>query len=160
MSRTIRYAHTNMVARDWQRLARFYEEVFGCQPVGVERDYSGETVDRLTAMSGIRVRGQHLRLPGCGENGPTLEIFQYEPESPRPNLKVEGPGFAHMAFVVEDLAAKRAEVLEHGGRDVGEIVTIPIEGEGVLTLVYIEDPEGNVLELQEWERDADEFHKT
>jgi predicted enzyme related to lactoylglutathione lyase len=25
-----RYAHTKLIARDWQRLARFYERVFGC----------------------------------------------------------------------------------------------------------------------------------
>jgi len=64
MSSHIRYAHTNVVARDWRKLSTFYEEVFGCEPIGVERDYSGETVDKLTGMSGIRVRGRHLRLPG------------------------------------------------------------------------------------------------
>ena len=147
---SIRYAHTNLVARDWRAMSAFYQEVFDCVPVGVERDYAGDTVDRLTAMSGIRVCGQHLRLPGCGDAGPTLEIFQYEPAGDMPNLKVQGPGFAHLAFVVEDLEAKREEILARGGRDVGDVVTIPIEGEGVLTLVYIEDPEGNVLELQQW----------
>ena len=149
---SIRYAHTNLVARDWRALSAFYQEVFDCVPVGVERDYSGDKVDALTAMSGVRVRGQHLRLPGHGEAGPTLEIFQYEPAGERPSLTVQGPGFAHLAFVVEDLESKRAEILERGGRDVGEVVTIPIEGEGVLTLVYVEDPVGIVLELQEWGR--------
>jgi predicted enzyme related to lactoylglutathione lyase len=26
-----RYAHTNLIARDWRRLARFYAEAFGCE---------------------------------------------------------------------------------------------------------------------------------
>jgi predicted enzyme related to lactoylglutathione lyase len=150
MSSDIRYAHTNLVARDWRKLSTFYEEVFDCEPVGVERDYFGKTVDKLTGMSGIRVSGRHLRLPGHGESGPTLEIFQYKPENPRSNLKLDGPGFAHMAFVVDDLESKRAEIVGHGGREVGDVVTIDIEGEGELTLIYIEDPEGNVLELQQW----------
>jgi predicted enzyme related to lactoylglutathione lyase len=38
----IRYAHTNIVAEDWQRLARFYQEVLGCEPVPQELDLAGE----------------------------------------------------------------------------------------------------------------------
>ena len=148
----IRYAHTNLVARDWRSMSQFYEEVFQCTPVGVERDYQGEGVDKITGMQGVRVQGQHLRLPGHGDSGPTLEIFQYTPQSEKTNLKVDGPGFAHLAFIVEDLQSKRTEILERGGKEVGDVQQIPIEGEGLLTLLYIEDPEGNVLELQEWKR--------
>ena len=140
------------MARDWRALSTFYQEVFECVPIGVERDYVGETVNRVTGMSRVRVSGQHLRLPGHGDAGPTLEIFQYEPAGTRPNLTVQGPGFAHLAFEVDDLATKREEIIKRGGRDVGEVVTLPIEGEGSLTLLYLEDPEGNVLELQQWER--------
>jgi len=28
-----RYVHTNVVARDWRKLAGFYTRVFGCKPV-------------------------------------------------------------------------------------------------------------------------------
>src|SRR5574341_674062 len=35
-----RYVHTNLVARDWQPLARFYETHLGCVRVPPERDYS------------------------------------------------------------------------------------------------------------------------
>jgi catechol 2,3-dioxygenase-like lactoylglutathione lyase family enzyme len=148
----IRYAHTNLVARDWRILSQFYQDVLECIPVGVERDYIGDGVDKITGMQGVRVQGQHLRLPGHGDTGPTLEIFQYTPQSERWNLKVDGPGFAHLAFIVDDLQSKRMEILQKGGKDVGEVQQIPIEGEGLLTLLYIEDPEGNVLELQQWKR--------
>ena len=33
-----RYVHTNLIARDWRELARFYVEVFGCELVPPERD--------------------------------------------------------------------------------------------------------------------------
>ena len=33
-----RYVHTNLIARDWRRLAAFYESVLGCVPVHPERE--------------------------------------------------------------------------------------------------------------------------
>ena len=37
-----KYAHTNLIARDWRALARFYEETFGCVAVALQRP--GHTV--------------------------------------------------------------------------------------------------------------------
>lgn len=147
----IRYAHTNLIARDWQQLARFYVEVMGCELVGTERDYHGPHTDAVTGYTDVRVRGRHLRLPGHGENGPTLEIFQYEPQGPDNPQALNKPGFAHLAFEVPDIAAKRTEIHARGGQDVGEQITLDIAGAGRLTLIYITDPEGNILELQHWQ---------
>ena len=70
-----KYAHTNLIAKDWKRLATFYQDVFGCVPVPSERDLSGEWVDKATGISGTHIFGMHLRLPGYGDDGPTVEIF-------------------------------------------------------------------------------------
>ena len=35
-----KYKHTNIVARDWQKLAEFYEDVFGCARLLPERHHS------------------------------------------------------------------------------------------------------------------------
>lgn len=148
----IRYAHTNLIARDWKKLADFYQQVLGCEPVSTERDNQGPHIDALTSMSGIRVRGRHLRLPGHGENGPTVEIFQYEPAGPEDAQALNKPGFAHIAFEVPDVAAKRLEIHRWGGRDIGELVTFDIPGAGRLQVIYVTDPEGNILELQYWQR--------
>ncbi|MEQ1842755.1 MAG: VOC family protein, partial [Verrucomicrobiales bacterium] len=94
--------------------------------------------------------GCHLRLPGHGDQGPTLEIFQYtEQESSLPPSLIR-PGFAHVAFEVPDVEAKRTEVIAQGGRDFGKLVTLDIPGAGRLTLIYMCDPEGNIVELQRW----------
>ena len=37
----IRYAHTNLIANDWQRLQDFYCQVFACEPVSSERERVG-----------------------------------------------------------------------------------------------------------------------
>jgi catechol 2,3-dioxygenase-like lactoylglutathione lyase family enzyme len=146
----IRYAHTNLIANDWQRMADFYTQVFGCEPVSAERDHHGPHIDALTGMPGERIRGRHLRLPGHGDHGPTIEIFSYSRNEPTPPTALNRPGFAHLAFEVPDVEAKRAEILRWGGRDVGELVTIEIKGAGRLTLIYMADPEGNIVELQKW----------
>lgn len=146
----IRYAHTNLIADDWRKLADFYIEVFDCVAVSSERNHHGPLTDRLTGMPDARIMGRHLRLPGHGDHGPTLEVFSYEKNAPHPPTELHRPGFQHLAFEVDDVAAKREEILARGGRDVGEVVTLDIAGAGKLTLVYLTDPEGNIIELQKW----------
>jgi predicted enzyme related to lactoylglutathione lyase len=145
----VRYSHTNLIASDWRVLARFYEEVFGCTPVPPERDFRGTDLEAGTGITGARLRGSHLRLPGHGSNGPTLEIFQYEPQLDSIGSAVNRPGFAHIAFEVGDVSSFRDMILSRGGRAVGEVVTLPV-GERKVTWCYVTDPEGNIVELQSW----------
>ena len=145
-----RYAHVNIIAADWKSLCDFYQDVFDCEPVSSERNHHGKQTDALTGMSEIRIRGRHMRVPGHGENGPTIEIFTFSenaPDQPRP---LNRPGFAHLAFEVDDINAKRAQIKKLGGDDYGKLVTIDIAGAGKLTLLYMTDPEDNIVELQKW----------
>ena len=148
---TCRFTHVNLIARDWRRLARFYEQVFGCSPVPPERDLRGPWLERATGVAGAEIQGLHLRLPGGGDGGPTLEIFEYRPPAPAPDQAVNRPGFGHLAFRVDDVAAAREAVLAAGGGEVGPLTTVPVAGAGTITFVYLTDPEGNVLELQRWD---------
>jgi len=151
---SVRFAHVNLVARDWERLAAFYERVFDCTRVPPERDLSGDWLGAGTGVPGARIRGIHLRLPtGCGQDapgGPTLEIFSYHPElDPLPTAP-NRPGWGHVAFAVDDVAAARQAVLDAGGRALGALISTEIEGAGAITFAYVADPEGNVIELQRW----------
>ena len=56
----------------------------------------------------------------------------------------------HLAFDVDDVANATADVLKHGGSKLGEITSSEVEGVGLLTFVYLTDPEGNIIELQSW----------
>ena len=147
----IRYTHTNLVARDWQRLAAFYEQVFACTPVPPQRDHSGEWLDRITGLPKARIRGQHLRLPGHGDGGPTLEVFQYDGMPAHPQVRPNTPGYSHIAFAVDDVPATVAAVLAHSGSTVGELVERDVPGVGRLTVQYVADPEGNIIEVQRWQ---------
>lgn len=146
----VRYAHTNLIARDWRALAGFYERLFGCVPVPPERDYSGPELEAGTGIPGASVAGVHLRLPGYGSGGPTLEIYAYSPGGDGPAPAVDRPGLAHIAFEVASVTAARDEVLAAGGRAVGQIVTLTTAAGGQVTWCYVTDPEGNIVELQSW----------
>jgi len=146
----MRFVHVNLVARDWRGLARFYEEVFGCRPVPPERDYRGPALEAGTAVAGASLHGAHLRLPGGGERGPTLEIFQYDPTLAHQPGPVNRTGFGHIAFLTRDVSRTRQVVLEHGGSSVGDVVTLATADGRRVTWAYVRDPEGNVLELQSW----------
>jgi predicted enzyme related to lactoylglutathione lyase len=150
-----KYVHTNIMAHDWQNLAKFYQDVFDCVPVPPMRDFKGEALERATNIPNAAFQGMHLRLPGFGdpasENpGPTLEIFQYQNMPPRLETLIHRPGFGHIAFLVEDVAKARKAVLEAGGEDVGETITLQTADGRKVTFVYVTDPEGNILELQSW----------
>lgn len=146
----VKYRHTNIVAWDWQKLAEFYKRIFGCVPVPPERTNVGDWIERCTGVPGAEVRGIHLRLPGYGDDGPTLEIFQYNRAEERPETAISRPGFAHIAFEVDDVEAARDAVIAEGGSCVGDLVTGEIPGAGTITLIYVTDPEGNIIELQKW----------
>jgi predicted enzyme related to lactoylglutathione lyase len=152
MSVIARFVHTNIVAEDWRRLVRFYEEVFGCTPVPPERDLSGKWLEEATGVADAHIRGMHLRLPGHGPEGPTLEIFQYNRQEERPETAVNRPGLAHLAFAVEDVAFALQAVKTAGGGAIGQIVSLPIPGAGTVTIVYATDPEENIIELQTWSK--------
>lgn len=150
MDLNAKYTHTNINSKDWRKLADFYIKVFGCKPVPPQRDLSGEWIDRTTSIEGVHIEGIHLALPGFCEGGPTIEIFTYnKPDSVGP-LNINGYGFAHIAFAVDDVAEAYECVLREGGSAVGEIQTRYYPQVGTLTVIYARDPEGNIIELQNW----------
>jgi glyoxylase I family protein len=147
----VRYHHTNIVARDPERLGAFYVEVFGCVRTGQDRDLGGEWLERGTGLPGARVRGFHLRLPGHGDEGPTVEIFSLDEMTDRIPSVVNRPGLMHVAFSVDDIHATLERFVKAGGSKLGEPVEAPAaRGVPRAGFVYARDPEGNIVELLEW----------
>ena len=128
----------------------FYETVLGCVPVPPERRLSGDWLSAATGIPEARISGLHLRLPGYGSEGPTLELFEYGSMPEHPAAATNVPGFAHIAFAVDDVAATVGAVLRAGGQEVGRLTEVDIPGAGRIVFQYVADPEGNILELQKW----------
>ena len=144
-----RYAHTNIIAKDSQRLIAFYKEVFHCKSIGETRDLRGEWLDRLTGIPGAHIVGEHLCLPGYGEDHPTLEIFSYDTMKDSCS-GLNTCGIAHLAFEVDDVEETLKCLLEKGGSQIGELVRTTYEDGRQAVFVYAADCEGNIVELQSW----------
>lgn len=149
----MKYVHTNLITSDWKRLAGFYVQVFGCKLILPQRHLSGDWLSKGTGVANAQINGAHLRLPGYGDHGPTLELFEYKDPVSRPTPVANEKGLGHLAFEVDDVEAVLEKVLAFGGKHYGEVVRHPVPGVGQLTFVYTRDPDGNILELQHWERD-------
>lgn len=61
---------------------------------------------------------------------------------------VNAVGYGHLAFNVADLEATLETVLRLGGSLQGEITNFGSEAEPHL-IIYVRDPEGNILELDQ-----------
>jgi predicted enzyme related to lactoylglutathione lyase len=147
-----KFVHTNIISNHWEQLASFYEKVFGCIRVFPERDMSGKWIEDGTGMPNAHIKGIHLRLPGHGDSGPTLEIFQYDKNFRAEKTQINQPGFTHIAFLVDDVECALKEVLLEGGGQLGKVVTKDFAELGLLTFVYAKDPENNIIELQSWKK--------
>lgn len=56
--------------------------------------------------------------------------------------------FGHLAFHVGDVEQIMEKVISYGGGCLGRITKKEVSDVGLLTFVYMTDPEGNILELQ------------
>lgn len=146
----MRFAHTNIAAKDWEKLANFYIDVFDCKIKPPKRDLSGEWLDKAIAIKNASQVGVHLLLLGHGNNPPTLEIFSYDTLIEQTPMMANIRGFTHIAFEVEDVEAVLTKALTCGATRLGEIISKEIEEVGMLHFTYFRDPEGNIIEIQSW----------
>jgi catechol 2,3-dioxygenase-like lactoylglutathione lyase family enzyme len=151
----VRFGHVNVTSRDWRRLATFYTEVFGCELVPPERDIRSADLDAATGLHDAHLTGAHLRLPGYGAAGPTIEIFSYDELQPNPGTEVARAGWGHIAFQVPNVPAAVEAVQAAGGGRVGAVITTRTADGRQVTWCYATDPDGNIVELQAWSAAAD-----
>jgi catechol 2,3-dioxygenase-like lactoylglutathione lyase family enzyme len=148
----MRFAHTNIVAKNWKLLSEFYIKVFDCTIKPPERKLSGAWLDRATGLQNVALEGVHLLLPGHGENGPTLEIFSYRKMHDYNPIMADHIGITHIAFEVHDVDQTLNEATNNGGRLLGQVTEKTVDGFGELKFVYFRDPEGNIVEIQSWKK--------
>lgn len=142
----MRLSHISLTARDAGGLAAFYRRVFGCTELRARRRLTGATVWSGNGLPGVAIDSQWLGLPGS--EGVFLEILEYSESPHRDRPAINAPGYGHLSFVVEDLAATIAAMLEAGGQAQGEIADFG-SAEAPFLIIYMRDPEGNVIELEQ-----------
>jgi glyoxylase I family protein len=115
-------------------------------PIALERWYTkhfGFTRGRVYAPG----EGQVVMIQA---GGVYLELFFSTEERPAPKVEGAGPdysGFRHLAFLVDDLDAKLAEMGDEARITLGPLdMSQFIEG---MRVAWIADPEGNIVELNQ-----------
>jgi len=148
----MRFAHTNIAAKNWKSLSGFYIKVFQCKKKPPERNLSGAWLDQATGLKEATLEGVHLLLPGHGDNGPTLEIFTYKDMRDSDPIMANYRGITHIAFEVQDVDQTFDEAVKNGGQALGKVTEKTVDGVGNLKFVYFRDPEGNIVEIQSWKK--------
>lgn len=116
--------HVVLKVRDLERSAKFYREVIGLKEVA-------------------RFQGRMVFFSATGQNHHDLALLGVGPGAPGPQQ--EGVGLYHVALKIgdrlEDLRAARAHLEAHG------ITKIRVTDHRVSQSIYLNDPDGNGLEL-------------
>ena len=139
--------HVGITVKDLDASIRFYHDVLGLDFVNEPSPW----FDAPGLGPAVGVPGAELRQVSLKLGGTTLELLQYRaPESAtdRPLLS-NNIGASHVAFLVHDIHATKAELEAKG---ISFYSDVNVVDEGVLAgwrWVYFEDPDGYPLELVE-----------
>jgi catechol 2,3-dioxygenase-like lactoylglutathione lyase family enzyme len=139
--------HVGITVSDLERGIDFYHGVLG---LGFAAEPS-PVFDDPALGPAVGVPGAALRQVSLALGEGILELLEYtQPASPiDAPLPQNALGAQHVAFLVDDIRAVKAELEAKGVRFYSEVNAVD---EGVLAgwrWVYFSDPEGNALELVE-----------
>ena len=139
--------HVGITVKDLEASVRFYHDVLGLQ-------FSNEPspwFDEAELGDAVGVPGAALRQVSLVLGDTTLELLEYKspPSETSAPLKSNNHGASHVAFFVDDIAAKKQELEAKG---IEFYSPVNVVDEGVLAgwrWVYFDDPDGYPLELVE-----------
>ena len=143
----MRYDHINIGARDVERLSDFYEQALNCVRLSSIERMSGGLMARGMGLQEAEVRAVWMRLPGHGEEGPILELFEYTEPREQPKSSANQRGYNHIGFEVADVEVTVEAVIAAGGTRLGEVVDFESPSVGIVTFVFLRDPEDNIIQL-------------
>lgn len=134
--------HFALTVADVERSAAFYREL-GFELVS-DREVDGGYVEQITGIAGAHVRITHLS--GFGHN---LELLEYKrPRGAGRARGLQDVGSAHICLLTDDLdaACERLRARDVPFRSAGPVTTTSGPNRGGRG-VYVEDPDGNAVEI-------------
>lgn len=133
-----------LVVRDLETVVAFYRDVLGMTVVA-----TNDVPSDITQAAGLTLNGYRVvRLDTDG--GDRLKIMgpkDAPAANPSPELILSRTGFVFLTFIVPDIKAVLAR-LNAAGAKVRTGATPVVFKPGV-SLVFVEDPEGNIVEFVE-----------
>ena len=134
--------HTGFVVRDLEKALRFYHDVVGLEVKNrVER--TGGPISQVIGYENAHLQVAFLEVPG----GHALELIQYvnPPPEERPTEERNVLGATHLALQVDDIDEMYQKLAARGARPINP----PAEIVPGRTACYLQDPDGNWIELME-----------
>lgn len=137
-------AHTGFVVADLDKSVEFYSEVVGLEVVS-RGEAEGGVISQI-----VGYEHSHLKLASLGidqEGGHILELIEYvRPVSTeRPTEERAVLGASHLAFNVTDIEGTLKRLLDNGAIK----LNAPVGGAQGRSSCYLQDPDGNWIELME-----------
>ena len=133
--------HAGFVVEDLEKAVAFYRDVVGLE-VRSRYERIGPGIEHV-----IGYEGTHLNIAHMGAAGGThtLELIQYlnPPPDARSSEERSVLGATHLAIQVDDIEESFARLVAGGARRLNP----PIELAPGRTACYLQDPDGNWLEL-------------
>ncbi len=132
--------------RDLDRLASFYTAILGCTLVN-DIEVPTEKAP-ATALSKAKYRVARIQTP-WGERIKLLQPSRVaDPAGAPTDWILDRQGAVYLTFIIDDLKAMLARLLDAGA----DVMTGPevVEVRPQTFLVFVRDPEGNVLEFVEY----------
>ena len=132
--------HAGLVVKDLEQALKFYSGVLGFK-VLARRERDGGPIDKVVGYDHA-----HLKIAdvGTGE-GTVIELIQYvnPPPADRPTEERSVLGGSHIAFDVDDVEETHRRIVAGGATELNP----PIEVAPGKKVCYLQDPDGNWLEL-------------
>lgn len=132
-----RLHHVGLQAADIDRTGAFYAQALGARWLVKPVTFEGAGAEQAMGAPNTRLKVALLDLDGVA-----LELFQFEANAPDWARQPKGR-LPHLAVQVEDTDAALARVEEAGGRRVWP----QVDRFGKARVIYVADPDGNVVEL-------------
>jgi catechol 2,3-dioxygenase-like lactoylglutathione lyase family enzyme len=140
--------HVTVHVRDLDRMKQFYIDAFGFESLGYDASWANNPdIDEIVDVPGSAARSIMLSAGNC-----YLEIFQYNAPAPDDAMRPRKPyehGYTHFCVDVTDIEAEVERLSKLGmsfTRRGGQGKPIDV---GIVKAIYGQDPEGNLIELQE-----------
>jgi catechol 2,3-dioxygenase-like lactoylglutathione lyase family enzyme len=143
MGCAIQTLHSGFTVADVRHLARFFRECLGFETTEPHAPPS-DMLSRIIGVPGAEALIVYVTAPGH-----TIELLEYRlpPTITRAAPRPCDVGFAHLAFLVDDVQRVAAAASAHGFAVLSDIPRIETGRSAGRRATYLRDPQGFTVEL-------------
>lgn len=134
--------HFSFTVSDLRKSVDFFHFTFGL-PILDRSSRPSSFSEAVTGIAGAELEIAYLRASNC-----SLELIQYlSPKGEKIDTRTCNVGSAHICFNVDEFDKVIDRALTHGGRLAGKVCQIPGGPNLGRKVAYLEDLDGNTVEI-------------